>query len=175
MEREVKDFDPPSEVRALIEGQFLSKRAHAERFGMPSPPIRIIATGGASANDNILSLISSIFGCDVYTVQRPGNAYYVRTSCCSFLAYSLIIGKLFICTDSASLGAALRAAHGWLCNRKGSFVPISCLYEGKLEKTSLNCKLKVKAGHGNVASTYGLLMKKRMEIETKLVEKLGHF
>ncbi|ESQ43707.1 hypothetical protein EUTSA_v10013140mg [Eutrema salsugineum] len=147
-EREVDAFDPPSEVRALVEGQFLSKRAHAERFGMPSPPIRIIATGGASANENILSLISAIFGCDVYTVQRP---------------------------DSASLGAALRAAHGWLCNKKGTFVPISYLYEGKLEKTSLNCKLKVKAGDENVASTYGLLMKKRMEIEKKLVEKLGHF
>ncbi|KFK36514.1 hypothetical protein AALP_AA4G134000 [Arabis alpina] len=147
-EREVDEFDPPSEVRALIEGQFLSKRAHAERFGMPSPPTRIIATGGASANENILSLISAIFGCDVYTVQRP---------------------------DSASLGAALRAAHGWLCNKKGSFVPISHLYEGKLETTSLNCKLKVKAGDENVASSYGLLMKQRMEIEKKLVEKLGHF
>ncbi|KAL1200025.1 Xylulose kinase 2 [Cardamine amara subsp. amara] len=147
-EQEVNEFDPPSEVRALIEGQFLSKRAHSERFGMSSPPIRIIATGGASANENILSLISAIFGCDVYTVQRP---------------------------DSASLGAALRAAHGWLCNKKGSFVPISYLYEGRLEKTSLNCKLKVKAGDANIASTYGLLMKKRMEIEKKLVEKLGHF
>lgn len=81
----------------MIEGQFLSKRAHAERFGMPSPPIRIIATGGASANDNILSLISSIFGCDVYTVQRPGKTCYLRISCCCFLAYSLIIGKLFVC------------------------------------------------------------------------------
>jgi xylulokinase len=73
-EQEVGEFDPPSEVRALIEGQFLSKRAHTERFGMPSPPLRIIATGGASANENILSLISAIFGCDVYTVQRPGNS-----------------------------------------------------------------------------------------------------
>jgi len=44
-----------------------------------------------------------------------------------------------------------------------------------LETTSLNCKLKVKAGDANIASTYGLLMKKRMEIENKLVEKLGHF
>uniref|UniRef100_A0A1J3CM20 Xylulose kinase n=1 Tax=Noccaea caerulescens TaxID=107243 RepID=A0A1J3CM20_NOCCA len=147
-EREVDEFDPPSEVRAVIEGQILSKRAHAERFGMPSPPCRIVATGGASANENILSLISAIFGCDVYTVQRP---------------------------DSASLGAALRAAHGWLCNKKGSFVPISSLYEGKLEKTSLNCKLKVKAGDENGASSYGLLMKKRMEIEKQLVDKLGHF
>jgi len=48
-------------------------RAHAERFGMPSPPKRIIATGGASANKCILSSIASIFGCDVYTVQRPGK------------------------------------------------------------------------------------------------------
>lgn len=48
-------------------------RAHAERFGMPSPPKRIIATGGASANQSILSSIASIFGCDVYTVERPGK------------------------------------------------------------------------------------------------------
>lgn len=128
-EREVKEFDPPSEVikvqhtlffpheaiyisliliqqcqvRALIEGQFLSKRAHAERFGMPSPPIRIIATGGASANENILSMISAIFGCDVYTVQRPGNSYYIRTSCSSFLAYSLIVGKLRVCVFCAQI------------------------------------------------------------------------
>ncbi|KHG24735.1 Xylulose kinase [Gossypium arboreum] len=69
--QEVQEFDPPSEVHALIEGQFLSMRAHAERFGMPSPPKRIIATGGASANKSILSSIASIFGCDIYTVQRP--------------------------------------------------------------------------------------------------------
>lgn len=100
-ESEVKEFDPPSEVgissesrqttllshlasshpsdsrvnsqvRALIEGQFLSMRGHAERLGMPIPPIRIIATGGASANTTILGSLSSIFGCDIYTVQRPG-------------------------------------------------------------------------------------------------------
>ncbi|RVW56226.1 Xylulose kinase [Vitis vinifera] len=117
-ECEVEEFDPSSEVRAVIEGQFLSMRGHAERFGMPSPPKRIIATGGASANHSILKSIASIFGCDVYTVQRP---------------------------DSASLGAALRAAHGWLCNTRGKFVPTSCLYKDKLEKTSLSCKLAVTA------------------------------
>lgn len=145
-EKEVKEFDPPSEVRALIEGQFLSMRAHAERFGMPSPPKRIIATGGASANQSILCSIASIFGCDVYTVKRP---------------------------DSASLGAALRAAHGWLCSTKGSFVPISCLYKDKLEKTSLSCKLSVSAGDQQLVSKYGLLAKKRVEIENRLVQKLG--
>jgi hypothetical protein len=50
-------------------------RAHAERFGMPSPPKRIIATGGASTNQSILSGIASIFGCDVYTVERPGKKH----------------------------------------------------------------------------------------------------
>ncbi|XP_050266999.1 xylulose kinase 2 [Quercus robur] len=147
-EKEVEEFDHPSEVRALIEGQFLSMRAHAERFGMPSPPKRIIATGGASANQSILSSIASIFGCDVYTVKRP---------------------------DSASLGAALRAAHGWLCSKKGSFVPISSLYKDKLEKTSLSCKLSVNAGDKQLVSKYALFMEKRVEIENRLVQKLGRW
>lgn len=147
-EREVPEFDSPAEVRALIEGQLLSMRAHAERFGMPAPPNRLIATGGASANERILSSVASIFGCDVFTVQRP---------------------------DSASLGAALRAAHGWLCNKKGSFVPISGMYMDKLEKTSLNCRLAVSAGNSELVSKYTILMKKRMEIENGLVQKLGRY
>ncbi|KAE8657027.1 U4/U6 small nuclear ribonucleoprotein PRP4-like protein-like [Hibiscus syriacus] len=142
--QEIQEFDPRSEVRALIEGQFLSMRAHAERFGMPSPN-RIIATGGASANKSILSSIASIFGSDIYTVKRP---------------------------DSASLGAALRAAHGWVCNKKGSFVPISQMYKD-LDKTSLSCKLSMAAGDQELVSRYALLMKKRMELENKLVQKLG--
>ncbi|CAK9180972.1 unnamed protein product [Ilex paraguariensis] len=145
-EREVEEFGPPSEIRALVEGQLLSMRAHAERFGMPSPPKRIIATGGASANHCIISSIASIFGCNVYTVQRPD-----------------------------SLGAALRAAHGWLCNKKGSFVPISRMYMDKLDKTSLGCKLAVYAGDQELVAKYALLMKKRMEIENRLVQKRGRW
>ncbi|XP_020594842.1 xylulose kinase-like [Phalaenopsis equestris] len=145
-EREVEEFDSPAEVRALIEGQFLSMRGHAERFGMPSPPRRIIATGGASSNESILAAIAAIFGCPVYTVQRP---------------------------DSASLGAALRAAHGWICNREGDFVPISQLYEGKLDRTSLAAKLARPAGEKKLFARYSLLMKMRMQIEKNLVHRLG--
>lgn len=147
-EREVQEFDPPSEVRAIIEGQLLSMRGHSERFGMPSPPKRIIATGGASANQSILNSLATIFGCDIFTVQQP---------------------------DSASLGAALRAAHGWLCNAKGGFVPVSCMYGNKMEKTSLSCKLAVTAGDQQLVNKYSLLMKKRMQIENQLVEKLGRY
>lgn len=48
-------------------------RAHAERFGMPTPPTRMIATGGASANQAILKTIASIFGSNVYVVERTGK------------------------------------------------------------------------------------------------------
>ncbi|MQL77105.1 hypothetical protein Taro_009511 [Colocasia esculenta] len=140
------EFDASSEVRAIIEGQFLSMRGHTERFGMPIPPTRIIATGGASSNQSILKSIATIFGCPVYTVQRP---------------------------DSASLGAALRAAHGWLCNKEGCFVPTSEIYEGKLENTSLCAKLSMPAGDKDLFSTYTSLMKKRIQIENHLLEEFG--
>jgi xylulokinase len=39
---------------------------------MPCPPERIIATGGGSANSKLLELIADIFGCNVYTAERPG-------------------------------------------------------------------------------------------------------
>lgn len=76
-------------------------------------------------------------------------------------------------TDSASLGAAVRAAHGWLCNKKGGFLPISDMYMDKLEKTSLSCKLSASAGDQELFSKYAAVMKKRTEIEIRLVEKLG--
>lgn len=76
-------------------------------------------------------------------------------------------------TDSASLGAALRAAHGWLCNKEGKFVPSSALYEDKLDKSSLSVKLSKPAGDKELLSKYALMVKKRMEIEKDLVEKFG--
>lgn len=89
--------------------------------------------------------------------------------------YPILVCFLFPTTDSASLGGALRAAHGWLCNAKGSFVPFECMYKDKFEKTSLNCKLSVKAGDPTLVSNYAVMMQKRMEIENRLVEKLGRW
>ncbi|CAN6344070.1 unnamed protein product [Urochloa humidicola] len=150
VEEEVDEFDPPSEVRAIIEGQFLSMRGHAEQCGLPVPPKRIIATGGASSNPIILKIMASIFGCPVYTSQR---------------------------SDSASLGAALRAAHGWLCNQQDEFVPFSCVYSGRVDRTSLSVNLAVPFGdckrHTELLNNYTLLVKKRMEIEQKLIERFS--
>nr|XP_011464775.1 PREDICTED: xylulose kinase-like isoform X2 [Fragaria vesca subsp. vesca] len=144
---EQQEFGSMVECRAVIEGQFLSMRGHAERFGMPCPPKRIIATGGGSVNRHILGVAANIFGCEVYTVERP---------------------------DSASLGAALRAAHGWLCSKKGTFVPFSCVYGDKIQKTSLECRLAA-IPETNLVPKYALMVKKRLEIENLLVQKLGRF
>eukprot|EP00898_Chlorokybus_atmophyticus_P003367 jgi/Chlat1/4030/Chrsp26S04087 len=92
----VERFEDDVEVRAIVEGQFLSMRNHSEECGMPIPPKRLISTGGASANAQILQLLADVFGCAVYTSQSP---------------------------DSAPYGAALRAAHGWVNAQHDSFIP----------------------------------------------------
>lgn len=148
-------------------------RGHAERFGMPSPPKRIIATGGASANHSILSELATIFGCNVYTVQKPGNLLINQKWKSRYTLGNIYVKGLFCWADSASLGAALRAAHGWLCKSKGSFVPISSMYKDKLDKTAFETKLVATAQDDGLVAKYGQLVKKRMEIENQLVHKLG--
>jgi xylulokinase len=81
----VPAFTPGEEVRAVVEGQFLSMRIHGESVGITAPK-RLIATGGASGNAAILQVLADVFGAPVYIAAQ---------------------------TDSASLGAAVRALHGW--------------------------------------------------------------
>lgn len=54
-------------MRALIEGQFIAKRAHAEEFGVTiNESTKILATGGASVNKSILQVMSDVFNAPVY-------------------------------------------------------------------------------------------------------------
>lgn len=69
--RRVDQFESEAvQVRALVEGQFLARRLHAERlgvrFGSTSRAGNIIVTGGASRNDTIVQIIANIFQRDVY-------------------------------------------------------------------------------------------------------------
>ncbi|XP_028417923.1 xylulose kinase-like [Dendronephthya gigantea] len=85
---EVQSFTNDEEIRALVEGQFLAKRVHAEDLGLTvDKDSRILATGGASQNQAILQVLSDIFHAPVFTI--PGTA------------------------NSACLGCAYRAKHGW--------------------------------------------------------------
>ncbi|XP_074641993.1 xylulose kinase-like [Tubulanus polymorphus] len=87
-DKEVSSFPKDVEVRAVIEGQFLAKRIHAENKGFDiDPRNRIIATGGASSNTAVLQVLADVFNMPVF-VQNVRN--------------------------SAALGCAFRAKHGVL-------------------------------------------------------------
>ena len=77
--------DAAANCRAVVEAQMMSMKLHSH--WMKATPKRIRATGGASDNVAILQIMADVMGCPVYRVQ---------------------VAK------SAALGAALRAAHGWL-------------------------------------------------------------
>ncbi|XP_038611699.1 xylulose kinase [Tachyglossus aculeatus] len=95
---EVTDFLKEVEIRALIEGQFMAKRIHAERLGhRVRPTTRILATGGASGNAEILQVLSDVFDAPVYTMDTA---------------------------NSASLGCAYRALHGLAVEAGASFADV---------------------------------------------------
>jgi xylulokinase len=89
-------FTPEQNVRAVVEGQCLSMRLHGNNIGLV--PQKILATGGASVNKSLLQLMADVFGTPVHVSSRP---------------------------NSASLGAAYRALHGWHCARARKFVPFA--------------------------------------------------
>lgn len=89
-----KTFAPEQHVRAVLESQFLSMRLHCAHIGLRVKTI--IATGGASVNLGILRIMADVFEQNVYTIEKQ---------------------------NSAALGAALRALHGWKCLQAGRFIP----------------------------------------------------
>ncbi len=80
----LEEKDLEGNIRAIIEAQFLSMRLHSEWIG--ERPEEIYATGGASVNKEILQVAANIFNSKV---------------------------RKFETTDSAALGAALRAAKAY--------------------------------------------------------------
>ncbi|KAK7084821.1 hypothetical protein SK128_003813 [Halocaridina rubra] len=63
------------EVRALIEGQFIAKRLHAENLGFSTgSSSRVLATGGASSNLSILQVLADVFCAPVYTMEIANSA-----------------------------------------------------------------------------------------------------
>lgn len=65
----VAKFSQEVEARAVVEGQFLAKRVHAERLGFTTGG-RVLATGGASKNPGIVQVLADVFGASVYTLGK---------------------------------------------------------------------------------------------------------
>ncbi|XP_057178795.1 xylulose kinase isoform X2 [Triplophysa rosa] len=99
---QVAVFDPEVDIRALVEGQFLAKRLHAEKLGYKIiPGTRVLATGGASANQDILQVLCDVFNAPVYTID-------VMNSACLGCAYRALHGV--VAEQSVSFSKALRTA-----------------------------------------------------------------
>jgi xylulokinase len=84
------DLDPndaAANCRAIVEAQMMSMRIHSA--WMKIKPTRIYATGGGSVNVPVLQIMADVMNCPVLRIE---------------------VAK------SAALGAALRAAHGWLAH-----------------------------------------------------------
>ena len=82
------DLDPKdaaANCRAIVEAQMISMRLHSQ--WMKVTPKTILATGGGAVNTPVLQILANVMRCPVSRIE---------------------VGK------SAALGAALRAAHGWL-------------------------------------------------------------
>jgi xylulokinase len=83
--------DINANVRGIVEGQMLSSRLHSEWMGIKTDTI--YATGGASKNKEILKIMANVHKANVFS---------------------------FKVTNSASLGAALRAAYSFNNQKKST-------------------------------------------------------
>ncbi|CAG0913329.1 unnamed protein product [Notodromas monacha] len=92
----VEKFESPEqEIRALVEGQFLAKRIYLERMGLDlAVGLRIIATGGASNNEEVLQVLADVFESPTYVVKDVASG------------------------NSACLGSAFRACYTVSCSSK---------------------------------------------------------
>lgn len=86
-------FAPEVAARAVIEGQIIAKYVHTRSLGFNiGHSSRVLATGGASTNNDILQVIANVFNCSVFILKETAN--------------------------SASLGAAYIAKYGMLCTAR---------------------------------------------------------
>ena len=82
---QLDDHDVAANCRGIVEAQMMAIRLHSE--WMQVTPRKILATGGGSVNPPVLQIMADVMNCPVARIE---------------------IAK------SATLGAALRAAHGYL-------------------------------------------------------------
>ncbi|MGO9587943.1 MAG: xylulokinase [Limisphaerales bacterium] len=82
---DLDEKDAAANCRAIVEAQMMSMRLHSQ--WMKVAPDRIFATGGASNDTPLLQIMADVMNCRVERIEV---------------------------SKSAALGAALRAAHGWL-------------------------------------------------------------
>lgn len=89
----VAKFDRAVECRAVIEGQCSSMLKYSQKLGIKTD--KIVVSGGASTNKEILKILSSIFNCETDTSTNY---------------------------ETSLIGSAYRAIHGYRCFIAGKYI-----------------------------------------------------
>lgn len=136
----VDSFSKEIEVRALVEGQIMAKRAHAEALGYSlGSTTRILVTGGASSNLAILQVIADVFYAPVFAIQDTAN--------------------------SACLGCAYRAKHGWERSNGRSFMDVVSGAPPYIKVAEPSC---------DAQNIYNPLTARYKELEDNIVDSSHH-
>jgi hypothetical protein len=97
-------------VRGVLESQFLNMRLQCARLGLAVPK-KIIVTGGATQNRAVLQVLADVMGADVEarTLVDSDSASASASGSSNGSSSGILPGQII--SDTASLGAALRALH----------------------------------------------------------------
>ncbi|MGA3163050.1 MAG: FGGY family carbohydrate kinase [Verrucomicrobiota bacterium] len=133
---DLDEKDAAANCRAIIEAQMMSMRLHSQ--WMKVAPDRIYATGGASNDLVLLQVMADVMNCRVLRIE---------------------ISK------SAALGAALRAAHGWLVHsgKKAKWEEIVAGFTAPVPNSEIR-------PNPDAARVYDKLVEKYAECERKALQ-----
>ena len=131
--------DASANCRAVVEAQMMSMRLHSQ--WMKVRPKQILATGGASANTAILQIIADVFNCPVLRIE---------------------VAK------SAALGAALRAAHGWLFHsgKRPKWPDVVADFTDPIPDNKINPRLEA-------ARVYDMFLERYARCERSTLSRMG--
>ncbi len=137
---DLADDDAAANCRAVVEAQMMSMRLHSQ--WMKVTPQQVCATGGASNNEAILQVMADVMNCPVSRVQVP---------------------------KSAALGAALRAAHGWLleAGRNADWQKVIAGFTSPVSSQKIKPNRKA-------ARVYDRLIEKYARLERETIEAINN-
>ena len=78
-----------------------------------------------------------------------------------------------MCADAAVVGAAMRAAHGWMCEERGEFVPFAQVVKCGVGDSASKLTLVAEGGGEGGEVLYGRVVRERMALEGQLLEEFG--
>lgn len=118
--------DAPANCRAVVEAQMMAMRLHSQWMNVQ--PECVYATGGGSKNKVILQIMADVMNCPVLQIQV---------------------------SKSAALGAALRAAHGWLTTQDGvSWEEVTAGFTEPLAHTKVKPRAKAVRTYDRLMEIY---------------------